>query len=67
MLLSFSEVEAEVDVQASEHAVRRESGLLIVVRMYYGAHAGEPSHVVPHDAEASHTVDVEVVHAEVVE
>ena len=35
--------------------------------MHYGAHSGEPSHVVPHDAEASHAVDIEVVHAEVVE
>ena len=62
--MTVAEVESDVDVEASERAVGTEFLLIIIIGMENGACSGEPSHVVPHEGETSHAVDVDVLELE---
>ena len=64
---AFAEVEPKIEVKVSEEVVCGEPLLAVVVRMEYCACSGIPTVVVPHQSEASHTIDVEVANVKVFE
>ena len=59
--MAISEVEANVDVDVSKGAISGKLALAIVVSMEDGTHSSIVFHVVPHQAEATDTVNVEVL------
>ena len=65
--MAISEVEANVDVDVSKGAISGKLALAVVVSMEDGTHSSIVFHVVPHQAEATDTVNVEVVEREVAE
>ena len=65
--MAISEVEANVDVDVSKGAISGKLALAIVVSMKDGTHSSIVFHVVPHQAEATDTVNIEVVEREVAE
>ena len=65
--MAITEIEANVDVDVSKGAVSGKLTLAVVISMENGTHSSIVLHVVPHQAEATDSVNVEVVEREVTE
>ena len=65
LLLLSSEVYTYIYIKASEHIVGWEFRLVIIICMYNTIGSIVPTHIVPYNTKASHTVDIEVLKREI--
>ena len=62
--VAFAKVVTRIDIEVSECAIQTDSAFVVVVSMQNSTRARIPPHIVIHQSEAPHSVDIQVAETE---